>query len=87
MEQKEINEVNEFSLPQPSQIVAVAINGNRKSKYVVKWALDKFVSEGNTIFKLLHVRPSITTVPTPSKLFLINYRQTTGLCKKLQTNY
>lgn len=53
----------------PLPIVAIAINGNSNSRYVVKWALDKFVHEGNLLFKLLHVRPRITTVPSPSKLF------------------
>lgn len=56
--------------PPPSLIVAVAINGNRKSKYVVKWALEKFVPEGKSIFKLLHVRPNITAVPTPMGNFI-----------------
>lgn len=53
-----------------SSTIAVAINGKKKSKYVVKWALDKFVTEGKVCFKLLHVRPRITCVPTPSKLFI-----------------
>lgn len=52
-------------LPPTSALVAVAINGGRKSKYVVRWALDKFVAEGEVSFKLLHVRPKITVVPTP----------------------
>nr|GMC61869.1 U-box domain-containing protein 35-like [Ipomoea batatas] len=49
----------------PSLVVAVAINGKSKSKYVVNWALDKFVPEGKILFKLLHVRPVISAVPTP----------------------
>lgn len=53
----------------PSSVVAIAISGNKNSKYVVKWALDKFVPEGETRFMLLHVRPEITAVPTPSKFF------------------
>ncbi|XP_028073849.1 U-box domain-containing protein 35-like [Camellia sinensis] len=56
--------------PPPSLIVAVAINGNRKSKYVVKWALEKFVPDGKSIFKLLHVRPNITAVPSPMGNFI-----------------
>ncbi|XP_033513301.2 U-box domain-containing protein 35-like [Nicotiana tomentosiformis] len=48
-----------------SSVVAIAISGNKNSKYVVKWALDKFVPEGETRFMLLHVRPEITAVPTP----------------------
>ncbi|KAL6952532.1 hypothetical protein U1Q18_015190 [Sarracenia purpurea var. burkii] len=51
--------------PPPSLTVAVAINGSRKSTSVVKWALEKFVPEGKIMFKLLHVRPKITVVPTP----------------------
>lgn len=47
--------------------VAVAVKGNSKSKYIVSWALEKFIPEGVVIFKLLHVRPRITTVPTASK--------------------
>lgn len=53
----------------PPPVVAIAINGHSNSKYVVQWALDKFVLEGNALFKLLHVRPRITAIPTPSKLF------------------
>ncbi|XP_009771774.1 U-box domain-containing protein 35-like [Nicotiana sylvestris] len=51
--------------PLNSSTIAVAINGKKKSKYVVSWALDKFVPEGKVCFKLLHVRPCITGVPTP----------------------
>jgi hypothetical protein len=59
--------LEEKPLPFLSSVVAVAIDGNRNSKYVVKWALEKFVPEGRVIFKLLHVRPRISGVPTPSK--------------------
>ena len=48
-------------------LVGVAITGSRKSKYILKWALDKFLPEGNVTFKLLHVYPKITVVPTPSE--------------------
>ncbi|KAK3026438.1 hypothetical protein RJ639_041450 [Escallonia herrerae] len=50
--------------PSTSYVVAIALNGDRKSKNVVKWALEKFVPEGVSVFKLLHVRPTITRVPT-----------------------
>lgn len=57
-------------LPSPPRlIVAIAIDGKRRSKYVVRWALDKFVPQGEVLFKLVHVRPRITAVPTPSKLY------------------
>lgn len=49
-----------------SSVVAIAITGNKNSRYVVKWALEKFIPEGETRFMLLHVRPEITAVPTPS---------------------
>lgn len=52
-----------------SSVVAIAITGNKNSRYVVKWALEKFIPEGETRFMLLHVRPEITAVPTPSKFF------------------
>ncbi|CAN4097237.1 unnamed protein product [Withania somnifera] len=48
-----------------SSVVAIAITGNKNSRYVVKWALEKFIPEGETRFMLLHVRPEITAVPTP----------------------
>ncbi|KAF8054635.1 hypothetical protein N665_1322s0019 [Sinapis alba] len=48
-----------------SHTVFVALSGSRKSKYVVKWALEKFAPEGNVGFKLLHIHPRITSVPTP----------------------
>ena len=54
--------------PPPSPVVALAINGKKKSKYVVFWALDKFIPEGFSDFKLLYVRPPVTYIPTPSKL-------------------
>ncbi|GFY84398.1 U-box domain-containing protein kinase family protein [Actinidia rufa] len=67
MEESEIIEVGGLLglPPPPSLTVAIAINGNQKSKYVVRWALEKFVPEGKIMYKLLHVRPKITTVPTP----------------------
>ncbi|KAG4190636.1 hypothetical protein ERO13_A07G042900v2 [Gossypium hirsutum] len=67
MEKKEREEAeNELVLPpSPTLTIGIAINGNRESKYVVKWALEKFVPEGNVMFKLLHVRAKIKLVPTP----------------------
>ncbi|XP_057482582.1 U-box domain-containing protein 35-like [Actinidia eriantha] len=67
MEESEIIEVGGLLglPPPPSLTVAIAINGNQKSKYVVRWALEKFIPEGKIMYKLLHVRPKITTVPTP----------------------
>ncbi|CAN6868685.1 unnamed protein product [Brassica oleracea] len=55
-------------LASPSQAlnVAIAISGSTKSKNVVKWALEKFSSDKNLVFKLIHVHPKITSVPTPS---------------------
>ncbi|KAK7859317.1 U-box domain-containing protein 35 [Quercus suber] len=55
---------NLASFPSLSSVVAVAVNGNKKSKYVVKWALEKCVTEGKVIFKLIHVRERTTRVPT-----------------------
>lgn len=51
----------------PALSVAVAVKGNKKSRYAVLWALEKFIPEGINLFKLLHVRPRITSVPTASK--------------------
>lgn len=52
----------------PALSVAVAVKGNRKSRYAVLWALEKFIPEGINLFKLLHVRPRITSVPTATSL-------------------
>ncbi|CAK8564787.1 unnamed protein product [Lathyrus sativus] len=49
-----IKEGNESSRTRHS-VVALAIKGNKKSKYVVQWTLNKFVPEGMIIFKLIHV--------------------------------
>lgn len=55
-------------LPPPAySVVAVAISGSRRTKHVISWALDKFVPEGLVYFKLLHIRPLIFRIPTPSK--------------------
>ncbi|CAH2070392.1 unnamed protein product [Thlaspi arvense] len=51
---------------QPQSIIAIAISGSTKSNNVVKWALKKFASEKNVIFKLIHIHPKITSLPTPS---------------------
>ncbi|XP_073130210.1 U-box domain-containing protein 35-like [Henckelia pumila] len=52
---------DEFS-PPAHLVTCLAIKGGRKSKYVVKWALEKFVPQGIVYFKLLHVRPVISRV-------------------------
>ncbi|WCJ36438.1 U-box domain-containing protein kinase family protein [Euphorbia peplus] len=49
----------------PPLTIGIAIDGKSNSKYLVNWALDKFILEENVAFKLLHVRPMITSVPTP----------------------
>ncbi|CAM9002571.1 unnamed protein product [Rhodiola kirilowii] len=50
----------------PAMVVAAALVGDRCGKHVIKWMLDNFESETNIIFKLLHVRPKIKLVPTPT---------------------
>ncbi|EOA16012.1 hypothetical protein CARUB_v10004133mg [Capsella rubella] len=57
---------DKLALPPPSlYTVIVALSGSSKSKNVVTWALEKFAPEGNVGFKLLHIHPMITSVPTP----------------------
>lgn len=55
--------------PSRSLTVAVAISGSTKSKNVLKWALKKFASEKNIVFKLIHIHPKLTSIPTPCKLY------------------
>ncbi|KAK1306143.1 U-box domain-containing protein 52 [Acorus calamus] len=64
MEIEEVEKVH-TSLSSTSLTIAVAVNGSKNSKNAVKWALEKFIPEGRISFKLLHVRPRITMVPTP----------------------
>lgn len=64
MEEKSMKRVEGFD---ELSVVAVAITGSRKTKHVITWALDKFVPEGLVYFKLLHVRPLVSSIPTPSK--------------------
>ncbi|XP_022994981.1 U-box domain-containing protein 35-like isoform X3 [Cucurbita maxima] len=52
-------------LPSSSPVVAVAISGNKNSKHIIRWSLEKFGHEGIISFKLLHIIPRITSVPTP----------------------
>ncbi|KAL3647521.1 hypothetical protein CASFOL_008489 [Castilleja foliolosa] len=67
MDAKNVDKVevlNEFS-PPAYAVVAVAISISKKSKYILNWALDKFVPEGLSYFKLIHVRPVVSRIPTP----------------------
>ncbi|KAH7853936.1 hypothetical protein Vadar_008285 [Vaccinium darrowii] len=62
-------------LPPPASLtVLIAIKGNSESKDVgiVNWALDKFIAEGIFMFKLIHVRPKITTVRTAVRSFCLS---------------
>lgn len=67
MEKNEIveSDVELSLLPSRVLTVAAAVKGNGKSKYVVRWALDKFALEENLTLKLLHVCPRVMYVPTP----------------------
>ncbi|CAN6922252.1 unnamed protein product [Brassica oleracea] len=53
------------TFPPPSHTIFVALSESRKNKNVVTWALEKFAPEANVGFKLLHIHPRITSVPTP----------------------
>ena len=55
-------------------MVAIALNGGSKSKFIARWAIEKFVPDENVVFKLLHVYPKISGVPTPSKYTSIHRR-------------
>ena len=65
-----VEEDDRFESLPPYLSVGIAINGNKNSKFIVRWALDKFVPEGDVIVKLIHVRSKIVAVPTASKLML-----------------
>ncbi|KAJ0856051.1 putative protein kinase RLK-Pelle-RLCK-IXb family [Helianthus annuus] len=59
-----IKGVDELSTPS-CLVVGLAVSESRKTKYVVRWALDKFVPEGMLLFKMFFIRPKITRIPTP----------------------
>lgn len=63
-----IKGVDELATPS-CLVVAIAVSESRKNKYVVRWALDKFVPEGMLLFKLFFIRPKINRIPTPSEFF------------------
>ncbi|XP_073119782.1 U-box domain-containing protein 35-like [Henckelia pumila] len=49
-------------------VVAVALSGSKRSKYIIKWALENLNQEGipeKVCFMLLHIFPEICSVPTP----------------------
>ncbi|RZC74447.1 hypothetical protein C5167_049922 [Papaver somniferum] len=48
-----------------STAVVVAVTVSRRSVYAIGWALQKFGPEGRNKFKMLHVRPCVTSIPTP----------------------
>ncbi|KAI3918749.1 hypothetical protein MKX01_042069 [Papaver californicum] len=48
-----------------SNTVVVAVTVSRRSVYPIGWALHKFVPEGRNEFKMLYVRPCVTSIPTP----------------------
>lgn len=66
---KRIEGLDRVLSPQ-NPVVAVGVSGSKNSKSVVKWALDKFVPEGLVQFKLLHIRPVISRIPTPMGNFI-----------------
>ncbi|MCL7048422.1 hypothetical protein MKW94_028750 [Papaver nudicaule] len=48
-----------------SNTVVIAVNTSRRGVYPIGWALKKFLTEGRNEFKMLHVRPCVTSIPTP----------------------
>ncbi|XP_043707153.1 U-box domain-containing protein 35-like [Telopea speciosissima] len=74
MEKREILEAEDSLVlpPPPPLTVAVAISGSKQSKWILRWALEKFIPEGRILFKLLHVRPKVTVIPTPLGTLLLS---------------
>ncbi|KAF3789273.1 U-box domain-containing protein 52 [Nymphaea thermarum] len=59
------NLVKQKSPSAPTTTIAVAASGKKDSKLALRWALENFISDGRRIvFKILHVRPRITAVPS-----------------------
>ncbi|XP_020592192.1 U-box domain-containing protein 52-like [Phalaenopsis equestris] len=53
-----------------SSTILVAINGTKRSKLALKWALDAFLSVERVHLKLFYVRPPVKTIPTPMGAFV-----------------
>ncbi|KAK8944413.1 U-box domain-containing protein 52 [Platanthera zijinensis] len=70
--EKDMKELHSFILSSP---IMVAIDGAKSSRFALKWTLNTFFSEGEVKLKLIHIHPTITMIPTPSK----NY-----FCRKLK---
>lgn len=64
METFNIEEAYETGTVAPPMVIAVAVKKGGYGTFAVKWALDQFMSPGQTLI-LLHVRPRLLTIPTP----------------------
>lgn len=64
MDTIEIEEVDERGTMAPPMVIAVAVKKGGNSTSAVKYALNQFMSPGQTLI-LLHVRPRLLTIPTP----------------------
>ncbi|MFS8021076.1 hypothetical protein Hanom_Chr16g01423181 [Helianthus anomalus] len=51
----------------PPSYLVVALDVNGTKKYIVKWALDKFVPKGMLLFRLFFIQTKNTRIPTPSE--------------------
>jgi len=60
----EIKQVYERGTVAPPMVIGVAVKKGDNSKFAVKWALDQFMSPGQTLI-LLHVRARLLAIPTP----------------------
>ena len=50
----------------------VAVSKHSSSLSAVKWAIDnKLHPQGERVLKLVHVRPSVRFIPSPSKLSIL----------------
>ncbi|ESQ43447.1 hypothetical protein EUTSA_v10012716mg [Eutrema salsugineum] len=66
LDQLPVRTVSDLVSTSQSVTIAVAISGSNKSKNVVRWALKKFGSDKNVVFKLIHIHPKIMSLPTPT---------------------
>jgi serine/threonine protein kinase/nucleotide-binding universal stress UspA family protein len=64
MDTCEIEELHEKETVAPPMVIAVAVKKGDNSMFAVEWALEKFMSQGETL-TLLHVRPRLLLIPTP----------------------
>ncbi|XP_062091076.1 U-box domain-containing protein 34 [Humulus lupulus] len=64
-----MNDDGDFGAPRAMTSVAVAVHGGSSSQRAVSWAMENLMPQADR-FVLVHVMPKITSIPTPSGVWI-----------------